>query len=78
MLTGKERGTLSIGKKFKSGDRQNPNYNAIKQHFETCEKYTQEMEAVRKIKFTGYDHQDLVFIETKTGLRLSVQQVQRL
>jgi hypothetical protein len=78
MLIGKERGKLSIGKKFKSGDRQNPKYSTIKQHFETCEKYTQEMEAARKIKFIGYDQQYLVFIETKTGLRLSVQQVQRL
>jgi hypothetical protein len=53
MLTGKERGTLSIGQKFKSGDRQNPKYNAIKQHFETCEIYRRKWKPLVKSSSSG-------------------------
>ncbi len=78
MLTGNGQGTQSIGKTFEPSDRQKPDYAVVKQHFEKCEKYTREMEAARKIKFTGFERQDLVFVESKTGQRLSNREVQGL
>ncbi len=78
MFIGHAKGTQSMGKTFESRDRQNSEYMTAKQHFEKCEKYVQEMEAARKIRFSGFDRLDLVFIETKTGQRLSTQSVQRL
>lgn len=75
-LTGSEKGIQTIGT-LASRDRQIPEYMAVKQHFEKCERYTLEMEAARKIKFTGFDRLDLIFVGTKTGRRLSNQEVQR-
>jgi hypothetical protein len=77
-LTGNEAGTKSLGRTFEPSARQNPEYATVKVRFDRCEKYTQEMEAARRIKFTGFDRKDLMFVETKTGRRLSNGEAQRL
>jgi hypothetical protein len=77
-LTGNEEGTKSQGRTFEPNSRENPDYAEVKARFDRCEQYTLEMEAARKIKFTGFDGKDLVFVDVKTGKRLSNGQAQQL